>query len=274
MLVSFQGENGAYSESAVIQHFGKNAKTIPCKSFPDAFHAVETGKADFGMLPVENSIEGTVTQVCDLLVHSNLKIIGEEIVRVHHCLIANKGSKISQIKKVYSHPQALGQCRKFIEEHKFEAVATYDTAGSVKLLSESREPNTGAIASERAAQIYDMRILAKGVETNKKNYTRFVVLSRKDVLSSKNKKTSITFVAKHKPGTLYEILKIFAQGKINLTKIESRPILGKLWRYNFFIDFEGDTKEKRVKDALSLLKRKTISYKVLGSYPIAKGNYK
>lgn len=267
--VAFQGERGAFSEEAAFSFFGNKIETVGYKSFSDVFGAVEKGKVDFGIVPIENTLEGTVGQNYDLLLKSRVKIFGEKILRIQHCLVAPKGTKLSSIKKVYSHPQALGQCREFLEKKKLEAVAAYDTAGSVKLIAEGKlEKNAAAIASERAARVYQMKILKKGIETNKKNFTRFFIISKKEAKEAKENKTSIVFSTLHVPGALFKALAPFAKRNINLTKIESRPIVGRPWEYNFYLDFEGHKSDKNVKEALKELKKYTTFLKVLGSYPI------
>lgn len=269
--VAFQGEKGAYSEEAAFKFFNNNIETIPVKTFAEVLKLTEKGKVDFGILPIENSLEGTIGQNYDLLLKSKLKIFGETISKIHHCLIANKNTEFRSIKKVYSHPQALGQCREFLEKHKFEAIATYDTAGGAKMLKEGKlEKDSAVIASQRAANVYDLKILKKGIETNSKNFTRFLIISKKEPKKAKKNKTSIAFSTKHIPGALFKALEPFAKRKINLTKIESRPIVGKPWEYNFYLDFEGHIKDKKIKEALKELKERSLFLKVLGSYPKAK----
>lgn len=268
--VAFQGEIGAYSEEAAFKFFGNKFQTIPCQTFADVFKAVEKRTADFGIVPIENSLEGTVGQNYDLLLESKLKIFGEEVLKIRHCLIANRGVKIESLKKVYSHPQALGQCREFLEKLKLETIPVYDTAGSVRMLKEERDKEIAAIASERAGRIYQMKILKKGLETDNQNFTRFFIISKKEAKKAKNSKTSIVFFLKNIPGALFKSLESFARRKINLTKIESRPILGKPWEYHFYLDFEGHREEKKMKEVLEELKEKTLFTKVLGSYPTTK----
>jgi len=268
--VAFQGERGAYSESAVFQFFGNATEAKPCKDFKEVFDNVESRKTQFGVIPVENSLEGSVTQNYDLFLKYDLKVCGEEIVKVDHVLIANPGTSISDIKIVYSHPQALAQCRTFLEEFGRELVPTYDTAGSVKMLKEKHLANAAAIASERAANIYAMHILEKDIADNPENYTRFFVLSKQDAAPTGKDKTSIIFGAAHKPGSLYHALGEFAKRDINLTKIESRPTKQTPWEYNFYLDFEGHLKETRCSEALKALKKYAVFIKVLGSYPKAK----
>lgn len=265
--VAFQGEVGAYSEEAAFNFLGNSIQTIPCKNLSDVFKAVEQSRVNFGIVPVENSLEGSIGQTYDLLLHSRLKISGETAWRIRHCLIVSPGIKISQIKKIFSHPQALGQCRKFLEKYQWETIPTYDTAGSVKMLKEKRLKNAAAIASARAAKVYGMEILKRGIETNHQNFTRFFVISKEDKKPSGQDKTSIVFRAKHRPGALFELLREFASSKINLAKIESRPIVGRPWEYSFYLDFEGYQKETRIKRALNNIKKLSTFLKILGSYP-------
>ena len=243
MKVAFQGELGAYSENAVFQFFGADTHVKPCRDFKDVFDSVCNQETKFGVVPVENSLEGSVTQNYDLFLKYDLKVCGEVIVKIEHCLIANPGTALEGIKVVYSHPQALAQCRSFLEEFGRELIPTYDTAGSVKMLKEKGLKNAAAIASERAANIYGMHILANDIADNPENYTRFFVLSMEDSVATGKDKTSIIFSAKHEPGSLYHALGEFAKRNINLTKIESRPTKRTAWEYNFYLDFEGHRTE-------------------------------
>ena len=264
--VAFQGERGAYGEMAAIQYF-PDATLVPLKSFADVFEAVERKKVTHAVIPVENSIEGSVGEVYDLLLLTKLKAIGEIYQRVHHCLIADRMAKISQIKSVYSHPQALGQCRVYLRRRKLQPVPAYDTAGAVKMIKEQKLQNAAAIASRRAAELYDMRILAEGIEDRKNNYTRFLVIAPHATRrSGKEYKTSVMFSVRHVPGALYAILGEFALHGLNLTKIESRPTKETPWEYNFYLDFEGHHEDRVVKRVLSAIKSKTSYLKVLGSY--------
>lgn len=266
MKVAFQGERGAYSEIASLKYF-KEAELLPCKTFADLFDLVGK-KADYAIIPVENSIEGSVNEAYDLLLTTDLKVIGEVYVRIIHCLISYTDS-IDEIKRVYSHPQALGQCRGFINAHKFETIPYYDTAGSVKMLADNRIDGAAAIASKRAAEIYKMKVIAESIEDDKNNYTRFLVLGREKTEPTGNDKTMIIFATKHIPRALYEALGEFASRNINLTMIISRPIKGRPWEYNFYLDFEGHMDDPKIKECLEGLKRKTSFLKVLGSYPKA-----
>jgi len=270
LKVTFQGEIGAYSEEAVYAYFPSPVQAVSCRTLNNVFNSVEKGGADYAVVPIENSLEGSVNQTYDLFLGSNLMVCGELNLRIRHCLIALPKTKLSDIKTVYSHPQALAQCRKFLESLNCEAISTYDTAGSVKMLGEKKLTNAVAIASERAAVIYSMRIVKRSIEDNHNNYTRFFVLSRNDAAPSGNDKTSIVFSLKHVPGSLYKALEEFAVRDINLTKIESRPTKQKPWEYNFYLDFEGHRKERGCEEALKGLEKKADFIKVLGSYPKAK----
>jgi len=264
--VSFQGERGAYGEMATLQYFPK-ATLTPKKSFQDVFDAAEDGEAEYIVVPVENSIEGSVNEIYDLLLKTKMGVIGEVYQRVRHCLIANRDTK--KIRYVHSHPQALAQCRGYLQRKKLEPVPAYDTAGAVKMIKESRMLDSGAIASKRAAELYDMKILDEGIEDKKNNYTRFLVLSSKkaqDNAKSGSFKTSIIFSVKHVPGALFGIVGEFAIRRINLTKIESRPTKETPWEYNFYVDFEGHAQDKTVKEALRSIRPKTSYIKILGSY--------
>ena len=270
--VAFQGERGAYGEMATLQYF-PNVKLLPLKSFQDVFDAAETGKVEYIVVPLENSIEGSINEIYDLLLQTKMNVVGEIYQRVRHCLIANRGTKM--IRYVHSHPQALAQCRAYLQNKGFRAVPTYDTAGAAKMIKENKMADSAAIASKRAAELYDMEILDEGIEDRKNNYTRFFVLSPKKKNSGKSvlhdigshdHKTSIIFSVRHVPGALFGILGEFAIRKINLTKIESLPTKETPWEYNFYVDFEGHLQNKAVHEALLSIKPKTSYVKILGSY--------
>ncbi|HEX7033047.1 MAG TPA: prephenate dehydratase [Nitrososphaera sp.] len=264
--VAFQGERGAFGEMATLQYFPK-ATLVPKKSFQEVFDAGSDGEVDYIVVPIENSIEGSVNEIYDLLLQTKMSVIGEVYQRVRHCLIANRGA--GKIRFVHSHPQALAQCRGYLQNKKIESVPAYDTAGAVKMIKENKMLDSAAIASRRAAELYDMEILDEGIEDRKNNYTRFLVLSAKKARASGkggNYKTSIIFSVKHVPGALFGIVGEFAIRKINLTKIESRPTKETPWEYNFYVDFEGHTHDKAVREALMSIKRKTSYVKILGSY--------
>ncbi|MBA7647335.1 Bifunctional chorismate mutase/prephenate dehydratase [subsurface metagenome] len=268
--VAFQGEVGAYSEEAAFQFFGSSITTNPRESLDEVFKVVEQDDVQFGIVPVENSLEGSISRVYDLLLDSSLKVCGEIELRVSHCLIASPEARLDLIKRVYSHPQALGQCKTFLKHLGCELTPTYDTAGSVKMIKEKGITDGGAIASARAAEIYEMKIIASEIEDAPNNFTRFFILSKEDSPPSGNDKTSIVFSVKHRPKALSEFLKEFAARNINLTKIESRPTRQKPWEYNFYLDFEGHREDKAPREVLENLERTSLFLKVLGSYPKAK----
>jgi len=266
--VSFQGERGAYSEAASISFFEDKIETIPCSTFADALKNTENGASDYSILPVENSLEGSVGESNDLLLSTNLIVAGEIYHRVHHCLIGT--GSIGDIETVYSHPQALGQCRQFIQENSLKTIPSYDTAGSVKIIKDLNENSVACIASKNAAKIFDVPIIQEGVEDTVNNYTRFLVFSKEKSDKTENSKTSIIFSVKHEAGALYQIINEFYQHKINLTKIESRPNKNTAWEYNFYVDFEGHQDDSSIKNMLEKLRSHSTFLKILGSYPIAK----
>ena len=267
--VAFQGEIGAYSEEAAFCFFGSQVQTRPCERLEDVFKVVQQEEVTFGIVPVENSLQGSIGQVYDLLLNSNVKVCGEIEFRVVHCLIASPRAQLDLINRVYSHPQALAQCQAFLKHLGCELIPTYDTAGSVKVIKE-RGITDAAVASARAAQLYGMKVLAEEIEDNPNNFTRFFVLSKQDSPPSGSDKTSIVFSVKHKPGALYDAIKEFAIRNISLTKIESRPTKQTPWEYNFYLDFEGHREDVVVREALENLDRISLFVKVLGSFPKAK----
>lgn len=265
--VAFQGERGAYSEVAAKELAGKSVQPIPSESFEIIFDKVETGKADYGIIPIENSLIGSIHKNYDLLLERKLKVIGESLQKITHCLIAPKGVSLAKISRVFSHPAALDQCRDFFRKHSTIApISYYDTAGSVKMLSESGFKNAAAIAAPYAAKIYNMKILRKSISDETSNKTRFLLLSKKDAQFKGKAKTSIVFSMKNGPGVLFKVLSVFALRDIDLTKIESRPARKKAWEYYFYLDFVGSLKEERVRLALEHLKEITHFIKILGSF--------
>ena len=272
MRVAFQGEPGAYSEQAVFNYYG-NIETLPRESFDAVFDAVVSVASEAALIPIENSLAGSIHQNYDLLLHHNLHIVGEYLLRVRHCLIAMPGVKKEDIQKAISHPQALGQCAAYLRSHGIKAEQVYDTAGSVKMLKESGARDTAAIASRRAAEIYEMQILEEGIEDNPENYTRFLAIQREAIVpegdhhSGGMAKTSIVFTLKNQPGALFKAMSVFALLDIDLTKIESRPLQGKPWEYLFYIDFIGAAQEDTVRRALDHLGEYALTLRVLGSYP-------
>jgi len=278
--IAFQGERGAFSEEAALKYFAHdNIETVPYETFKDVMRAVDDGKANYGVLPVENSQEGNIDEACDLLLDFDLCIVAEIKLRIVHCLIGHVGAEIQDIKKVYSHPQGLRQCRDFLNQYDWDRIPAYNTAGSVRMISKRNDKTEAAIASERAAAIYQMKILKEGIENDIHNYTRFFALSRPDVgmrslTSSEEKekkamKSSIVFATDHVPGALYDCLGELARRDINMTKLESRPSRDKNWEYVFFVDFEGSLEEEKCRSAINEIKKKASFLKILGSYSAA-----
>jgi chorismate mutase/prephenate dehydratase len=270
VAVAFQGEPGAYTEEAAFRFFGKSTQSRPYESLDEVFEAVELGDVPFAAVAVENSLEGSITRAYDLLLDSPLRVCGEIELRISHCLIASTEVGLDKIKTVYSHPQALGQCRNFLKHLDCEIIPASDTAGSVKMIQEQGLLDSAAIASARTADIYNMKIIAREIEDNPHNFTRFFILSKEDSPPTGNDKTSIVFSLKHKPGSLYDCLREFASREINLTKLESRPTRHQPWEYNFYMDVAGHRQEKDVGEALNRLEEASIFVKVLGSYPKAR----
>jgi len=265
--VAFQGEHGAYSEEAAYAFFRRHIITQPCVAIKDVFRATEQESVRFGVVPAENSLEGTITQTYDLLLQSPLKISGEVKIRISHCLLVFPGTNLKDIRKIYSHPQALAQCRGFLDGLQATIEPTYDTAGSAKMISEKGLRDAAAIASERAAALYGLEILRRDIEDDPENYTRFFVVGKNDAAPTGKDKTSIVFGTAHKPGSLHKALNELATRGINLTKIESRPIKGTPWEYHFFVDFEGHRNDQPCASALRALSNSTTFVKILGSYP-------
>ena len=276
MKVSFQGEPGAYSEQAIFNYYGE-VETLPCESFDVMFDSVASGKSDVALAPIENSLAGSIHQNYDLLLRHDLHIVGEYLLRVRHCLITMPGVKKGDIKKAISHPQALGQCAEYLRKAGIKPETVYDTAGSVKMLKTSGAMDTAAIASRRAAEIYEMQILEEGIEDNSENYTRFLAVGREavvpegDLHAGGRAKTSIVFTLKNIPGALFKAMSVFALRDIDLTKIESRPLQGKPWEYLFYIDLIGSTSDDVTKRALDHLGEYALTLRVLGSYPRFRG---
>ena len=268
-IVAFQGENGAYSQEAAYQFFGAEVDTLPCRTFEDIFLAVEEGRADYGILPIENSAAGSINKAYDLLLERDLKIWGEVFLRVRHCLLANPGTKLEDVRWVRSHPQALAQCERFLARHGMEPIPAYDTAGSAKDLAAAPEPGVAVIANALTARLYGLEVLATEIEDLPFNYTRFFILGHEDPPRAERNKTSVVFATRHVPGALYACLGEFAQRGLNLTKLESRPRRNKPWHYIFYLDFEGHWQDPPCAEALIGLLHKATFLKLLGSYPAA-----
>lgn len=267
--VGFQGERGAYSEMAARAALGTDTEAIPYRTFDEVFDYVQAGAANLGIVPIENSLAGSIHRNYDLLLRHNLHIVGETQLRVEHCLIVNPGVALADIQVVRSHPQALAQCEHSLNRLGVQAEAAYDTAGSVRELRESGERHVGAVASGLAAEIYGMQILQSSLEDDKQNFTRFLLLSRDPLDPPGEAKTSIVFALHNKPAALFRALACFALRDIDLTKIESRPIPGSPWEYHFYLDFVGSRSHGPGERALSQLAEMAAELRVLGSYPRA-----
>ena len=264
--VAYLGPQATFTHQVAVKHFGQVTEMVPERSIGDIFAEVERGRADYGVVPIENSTEGVVNHTLDMFMESDLKIYAEREEPISHSVLSVSG-KLSTIKHLYSHPQALAQCRKWIESHLphaeiHQAASTADAA-----LQASLDKTVAAIASPLAAKIYNLRTVAIGVQDVVENVTRFLIISKQNALPSKNDKTSILLSIKDKVGALNELLLIFKRHKINLTKIESRPTKKKVWEYVFYVDFVGNAKQPRIQSALKSLQKYCLSIKILGSYP-------
>ncbi len=272
MKIGYQGIKGAYSELGVYKYFGNDAEAIGFDISEEVFEVLEEKKIDFALLPFENTIAGSIAINYDLLLNHKMYIIAEVFLKINHCLLASRGAKLKDIKKVYSHPHALEQCREYIREHKFERVPEFDTAGAAKIVHERGKRDEAAIASELCAEIYGLDVLDKNIQTHDNNMTKFFVISNADKIpeNMKREKTSIAFKTKHYPGALINCLQRLAKQGINLTKLESRPLPDNPWEYVFYVDFEGGIEDEKVKLALSEMEASSVFLKILGSYPIEK----
>ncbi|MFQ5441182.1 MAG: prephenate dehydratase [Thermodesulfobacteriota bacterium] len=264
--IAFLGPVATFTHQACIEHFGLSGDFIPKNNIADVFEDVEKGRADFGVVPIENTAEGVVTHTLDMFVPSNLKIRAEVMLEVSLALMNSTGRK-QDIRKVASHPHALAQCRNWLKENLPDATLfnVASTATAAKLASE--DPASAAVASSAAANLYNLRVLENHVEDTSNNYTRFLVIGKHLVKRTGEDKTAIVFAIKDAPGALFKMLQPFAKRGINLTKIESRPMKTRAWEYIFFIDLEGHVKEKKVKEAVEELEKSCLFLKVLGSYP-------
>ncbi|WP_130469981.1 prephenate dehydratase [Candidatus Magnetaquicoccus inordinatus] len=268
--IAFQGMRGAYSEQACREKMPGHLY-VPCKTFEELFQQVESGAVDLGMLPVENSVAGTVSDSYDLLARHRLFIIGEHYQRVRHCLLGLPGSHLPEIRAVYSHPQALAQCHNFIKKHGWEKYAVYDTAGAAADLLQRNNPHEAALASALCAELYQLTILGKDIQDSPFNTTRFLLIARESDHPSPETscKTSLLFEVRNIPAALYKCLGGFATNGINLTRLESRPLPGRHWSYQFYLDFEGHPEDAACELAMEEISFFTDSLKILGCYPQA-----
>ncbi|RKY68486.1 MAG: prephenate dehydratase [Candidatus Latescibacterota bacterium] len=271
LRIAFQGELGAYSELAAREFFSQPIMVRPLASFEEVFNSVESRDCSHGVVPIENSLTGSIHENYDLLLAHNLFITGEIKLRIVHNLIVNPGVRLEQIKRVYSHPQALSQCKNFIRSLRTaEPVPVYDTAAAVRLVKTQDLTDAAAIASAQAAIDYGLVILKSEIEDNHKNFTRFIIISPERGEMEGDCKTSIVFSTQNIPGALFKSLSVFALRDINLLKIESRPLHGNPWQYLFYLDFDGSLQQARCQRAIEDLKEITTLFRVLGSYPKGK----
>jgi prephenate dehydratase/chorismate mutase len=263
-LIGFQGEHGAFGEVAA-RYYDSNLVTIPCSEFVDVFEAVEKEYMDLGVVPVENSLGGAVTQVYELLIKTNLKVAAAVKLRINHCLLALPESDYREIRAVYSHPQALSQCRDFLNRNNLEARPFYDTAGAAQMLAKDRPKMAAAIASKLCAKLYNLEIIKEKIEDSPSNFTRFFILAKEEKKKPANR-CSIVFSTPHKAGTLFSVLKIFAEANVNLTRIESLPYRDDPGHYVFFLDFQCADDQSSLGSIFEEVKKKTKMFKYLGFY--------
>ncbi len=265
--VAYQGIPGANSEIAVRQHFGDDVTPQPYQDINHLFDVLAANQVEYSLLPVENAYAGSVNGAYELLLDHDVRIQAEVILHVHHSLLANPGTTLGDIKQVRSHPQALIQCERFLKRHNFEAQGWYDTAGAAKDLADAPESHVAVIASMLAGELYGLELLAKEIEDDPFNYTRFLLMGHGDPEPSDYNKTSIVFATRNRPAALYECLGEFAKRDLNLTKLESRPRRNRPWEPLFYLDFEGHWQEPKCQDLLMQLLQLTSFVKMLGSYP-------
>lgn len=265
--IVFQGVEGAYSQAAMEKYFGKDRKNFHVATFRDAMAAIEEGAADYAVLPIENSTAGAVDQVYDLLVEFENYIVGETVIPIRHMLAGIPGTQLSQIQRVYSHPQGLMQSARFLDNYgDWQQISVANTAMAAKKVLEEKDPVQAAVCSEYAAQLYGLEILERDINFEFDNSTRFIVITNQKVFLKNARKISICFEVAHRSGSLYQLLSHFIYNDLNMTKIESRPIEGRSFEYRFFVDFEGNLADAAVKNALRGIREEAMNLKILGNY--------
>lgn len=264
--VVFQGAEGSYSQAAMAKYFGDRIHSFHVDSFRDAMSAIDEGSADFAVLPIENSTAGIVNEIYDLLQEYENYIVGEQIMKIEHCLLGVPGARISDIKTVYSHPQSLMQSAKFLSNHDWKQISMQNNAFAARKVAEEGDVTQAAIAGEHAAEAYGLEILQRGINDSGDNSTRFIIVTNQKVFRKDANKISICFEVPHESGSLYHMLSHFIYNDLNLTKIESRPIEDRIWEYRFFVDFEGNLADSAVKNALRGLRDEARNMKILGNY--------
>ena len=271
VTIAFQGERGAFSEEAARKLLGESIEAVPCRTFEDVFASVNSGRVSGALVPIENSLAGSVLRNYELLAEQHQVIRGEVFLRISHNLIARPGVRLGEIAAVHSHPVALAQCQRFIAEHELEAVAAYDTAGAVKDIMTNGARKAGAIAGRWAAEIYGGEVIAAEIEDHRENYTRFLLMTRPDMdianVNGGAPKTSLFFRTPNTAGSLFRALAAFALRDVNMSKIESRPIVGRPWEYSFYVDLSGDVADTNIARAIDHLREMCEVVRVLGCYP-------
>ena len=273
MTIAIQGGMASFHDIAATQYFSANPQRIYCDTFAQLFNVLQAEEASVAVCAIENSLYGSITDVYDLLQrHEQLRIIGEIHLRIEQCLIGARGAQLSEITEIHSHPVALAQCEDYLDQHAPNAmrIEAHDTADSVRMVKQLSNPKIAAIASAQAAELYNLPILARSIETNKQNYTRFVVLSKKPAPTHDASKTSIIITTTHQPGALQSALQAFAERGINLTKLQSRPIIGKAWHYMFYVDVEAGIRSQAFQQAIVSLEQQNCRVAILGSYEAGK----
>lgn len=264
--VVFQGAEGAYSQAAMTQYFGEQIQSFHVDTFRDAMSAIDEGSADFAVLPIENSTAGIVSEIYDLLVEFENYIVGEQIIQVRHCLLGVPGTKIEDIRTVYSHPQSLMQSSRFLAGYDWKQISMQNNAFAAQKVAEEGDRSQAAIASEYAAKVYGLEVLRRGVNQEQDNSTRFIIVTNQKIFRKDAGKVSICFELPHQSGSLYHMLSHFIYNNLNMCRIESRPIEDRSWEYRFFIDFEGNLADSAVKNALRGLRDEARNMKILGNY--------
>lgn len=266
-IVGFQGVPGSFSQEALIEYFGDNTKTKNLSEFEDVFRALENDEIDYGVLPIENSSTGGISEIYDLLRKYGFYIIGERCLKVDQNLLAIKGALIEDIKEIYSHPQALSQSSEFFKTYPYWKLTPYsNTASSAKLVEYENSKTKAAVGSKKAAQLYNLNIIKPNINFNNSNYTRFIIIGKNFEIKNEYNKISILISLPHTPGSLYKILKHFAVNGLNILKLESRPTKDKSWEYFFYIDFEGCINDEFVKSTVELVENSSSFFKFLGNY--------
>ena len=264
--VVFQGAEGAYSQAAMMKYFGDEINSFHVDTFRDAMSAIDEGSADFAVLPIENSTAGIVNEIYDLLVEFENYIVAEQVIPIEHCLLGVTGTKIEDIKTVYSHPQSLMQSAKYLADHDWQQISMQNNAFAAKKVADEKDKTQAAIAGEHAGKIYGLEVLKKGVNHEGNNSTRFIIVTNQKIFKKDADKISICFEIPHKSGSLYHMLSHFIYNNVSMTKIESRPIEDQNWEYRFFIDFEGNLADGAVKNALRGLREEAKNLRILGNY--------